>query len=154
MLELAKTNNPTEINDETAILAELADPILRHRFARRRGKFTSSRDVTPTREASMTITTSMSRTRPLIGIAIAIAGISLMSWGFVAGIDAALDASGSGPGFFVAVFFAGAALVITTAVLAVIGLSRGEHRGLWIGSLALSALPAVAILVLVVQARS
>lgn len=101
----------------------------------------------------MTSSTATSRTRPLIGIALAIAGISLMSWGFVAGIDAALDGSGSGPGFFVAVFFAGAALVITTAVLAVIGLSRGEHRGLWLGSLVLSALPAVAVIVLVVRAR-
>ncbi|MET3769163.1 hypothetical protein ABIB15_001851 [Marisediminicola sp. UYEF4] len=101
----------------------------------------------------MTSTTSTSPTRPLLGIALAIAGISLMSWGFVAGIDAALDASGSGPGFFVAVFFAGAALVITTAVLATIGLSRGEHRGLWAGSLVLSALPAVAIIVLLVRAR-
>lgn len=101
----------------------------------------------------MTSTTSASPTRPLLGIALAIAGIALMSWGFVAGIDAALDSSGSGPGFFVAVFFAGAALVITTAVIAIIGLSRGEHRGLWASSVVLSALPAVAIIVLLVRAR-
>ena len=49
---------------------------------------------------------------------------------------------------------AGAALVITTAVLAVIGLARGEHRGLWVGSLVLSTLPAVGIIALVVRARS
>lgn len=101
----------------------------------------------------MTITPATSRTRPLIGIALAILGISLMLWGFVAGIDAALDGSGSGPGFFVAVFFAGAALVITTAVFAVLGLTRGEHRGLWVGALVLSALPAAGIILLVLRAQ-
>ena len=101
----------------------------------------------------MIMTPATSRTRPLVGISLAILGISLMLWGFVAGIDAALDGGGSGPGFFVAVFFAGAALVITTAVLAVIGLTRGEHRGLWVGALVLSAVPAVGVILLVVRAR-
>jgi len=75
----------------------------------------------------MASTTSTSQTRPLIGIALVITGVALMTCGFVAAIEAALDGGGDGPGFFVTVCFAGGALVVATAVLAVVGLCRGDR---------------------------
>lgn len=82
-----------------------------------------------------------------------IAGIALVSWGFVGGIGAALDGSGNGAGAFVAIFFLGALLVLCTIVAAVLGLTGPGHRVLWSIALALGLLPVVAVIVVAINAR-
>lgn len=91
--------------------------------------------------------------RGVIALVAAIVGTVLMVWGFLAGIDAALDGSGSGPGGFVALFFIGAALVLVAIVVAVIRLIRGGSRALSWATIAVALLPIVAVLVLLVRAR-
>ena len=89
----------------------------------------------------------------LLTILAGLLGIGGVSWGFLAGIDAALSGSGSGSGPFVALFVLGAVLVIGTVVSAVLGLFSRGHRVLWSVALALGLLPVVAVIVLAVNAR-
>jgi len=90
---------------------------------------------------------------PLLTILAGLLGIGGVSWGFLAGIDAALSGSGSGSGPFVALFVLGAVLVIGTVVSAVLGLFSRGHRVLWSIALVLGLLPVVAVIVLAVNAR-
>jgi hypothetical protein len=90
---------------------------------------------------------------PLLTIFAGIIAIGLVSWGFLAGIDAALSGSGSGAGPYIALFVLGAVMVIGTVVSAVLGLFSRDHRVLWSISLVLGLLPVIAVVVLAVNAR-
>ena len=90
---------------------------------------------------------------PLLTIVVGVVGIGLVSWGFLAGIDAALSGSGSGTGPFIALFVLGAVLVIGTVVSAVLGLFTAGHRVLWSIALVLGLLPVFAVVVLAINAR-
>jgi uncharacterized membrane protein HdeD (DUF308 family) len=90
---------------------------------------------------------------PLLTILAGIIAIGLVSWGFLAGIDAALSGSGSGAGPYIALFVLGAVMVIGTVVSAVLGLFSREHRVLWSIALLLGLLPVIAVVVLAVNAR-
>jgi uncharacterized membrane protein HdeD (DUF308 family) len=90
---------------------------------------------------------------PLLTILVGILGIGAVSWGFLAGIDAALSGSEGGTGPFIALFVLGAILVIATVVSAVLGLFSHSHRVLWSIALALGLLPVIAVVVLAVNAR-
>jgi uncharacterized membrane protein HdeD (DUF308 family) len=90
---------------------------------------------------------------PLLTILTGVIAIALVSWGFLAGIDAALSGSGSGAGPFIALFVLGAVMVIATVVSAVLGLFSRDHRVLWSIALVLGLLPVIAVVVLAVNAR-
>jgi uncharacterized membrane protein HdeD (DUF308 family) len=90
---------------------------------------------------------------PLLTILAGVIAIGLVSWGFLAGIDAALSGSGGGAGPFIALFVLGAVMVISTVVSAVLGLFSRAHRVLWSIALVLGLLPVIAVVVLAVNAR-
>ena len=90
---------------------------------------------------------------PLLTIVAGMLGIAGVSWGFLAGIDAALSGNGNGAGPFIALFVLGAVLVIGTVVSAVLGFFSRGHRVLWSIALVLGLLPVVAVIVLAVNAR-
>ena len=90
----------------------------------------------------------------LAALLFGLAGAGLMVWGFLAGIDAALNGAGSGAGVFVVVFILGAILVLIALVLAVVGLVRRRSVGLSIAALIVSLLPILAVIVLWVQAQA
>jgi uncharacterized membrane protein HdeD (DUF308 family) len=90
---------------------------------------------------------------PLLTILVGFLGIGAVSWGFLAGIDAALSGSEGGTGPFIALFVLGAILVIATVVSAVLGLFSRSHRVLWSIALVLGLLPVITVVVLAVNAR-
>lgn len=103
--------------------------------------------------ASSTPASSISR-GSLAALLFAIAGAGLMVWGFLAGIDAALNGAGSGAGVFVVLFILGAVLVLIALVLAVIGLVKKRSFGLALTALIVSLLPIVAVIILWVRAQT
>ena len=92
--------------------------------------------------------------RGVIALLLAALGIVLTVGGFLAGINAGLD--GSGSGFYVALFLVGLVASVAALVLAVVGLIIGTSRVLCGVALAIALLPGLAMfaLVLVVNARS
>ena len=94
-----------------------------------------------------TSATPQGPTRGVIGIVAVLLGTGLMVWGFLAGIDAALNGSGSGAYVFMVMFIVGAALVLAAAVMAIVRLVRGAPKALHIVTLVLAALPAALVFV-------
>jgi hypothetical protein len=90
---------------------------------------------------------------PLLTILAGLLGIGAVSWGFLAGIDAALSGSTGGTGPFIALFVLGAVLVIGTVVSAVLGMFSRGHRVLWSIALILGLVPVIAVVVLAITAR-
>lgn len=85
----------------------------------------------------------------------AIVGTGLMAWGFLGGIDSALNGSGSGASpVFVVLFGVGALLVLAALVMSVVRLVRGGSRVLAAVTLVVCLLPIVAIVVLRVAAMT
>jgi hypothetical protein len=87
-------------------------------------------------------------TRGVIGIIGVLLGTGLMVWGFLAGIDAALNGAGAGALVFTIMFIVGAALVLAAAVIAIVRLVRGAPKALNIVTLVLAAIPAIAVFLL------
>lgn len=85
---------------------------------------------------------------PVAALLLAIAGAGLMVWGFLAGIDAALNAAGSGAGPFLVIFFIGAALVLVALFLAVRGLLTRKSVGLSWATLVIALLPVIGSIIL------
>lgn len=85
----------------------------------------------------------------------AIVGTGLMVWGFLAGIDSALNGSGSGaaPVFFV-LFGVGAVLVLIALVMSIVRLVRGGNRVLAAITLVACLLPVIGVVVLRVAAMT
>lgn len=87
--------------------------------------------------------------RGVIGVVAVIAGIALLVWGFLGGIDSALNGGGSGasPIFFV-MFFVGAFLVLAALILAIVRLVQGRNRGLAILTIVLAIIPIAGVIAL------
>jgi hypothetical protein len=85
----------------------------------------------------------------------AIVGTGLLVWGFLGGINSALDGSGSGasPLFYV-LFVVGAVLVLAALVLSIVRLVQGRNRALAAVTLVVCLLPIIAVIVLRVAALS
>lgn len=90
--------------------------------------------------------------RAAIALLLAVLGMVLTVWGFLAGINAALDGSGSGPGAYVAMFLVGLLASVAAMVLAVLGLIAGTSRLLSGVALALALLPGVGMFVVATAA--
>lgn len=85
---------------------------------------------------------------PVAAIILAVAGAGLMVWGFLAGIDAALNAGGSGAGPFIVIYLIGAALVLAAIIIAVRGLLTRNSVGLSWVALVIALLPVIASVIL------
>jgi hypothetical protein len=95
----------------------------------------------------------MAQTRGVIPLVAAIIGASLMAWGFISGISAALDGSGNGAGAWVGVFFLGAALVLAALIISIVRLVKGGSKPLAWVTIVVALLPIVGVVVLAIQAR-
>lgn len=98
----------------------------------------------------------VSPTRVPAGIALllAVLGTAAMYAGFVLGVPAALDGSGSGAGGFIVLFLAGAALVLAALVISIVCLVRGLARGIAILALVVALVPVVGVVILRIAAVS
>ncbi len=95
----------------------------------------------------------MATSRGVIPLVAAIVGASLMAWGFVSGISAALEASGNGAGLWVGVFLLGAALALAALIIAIVRLVKGGSKPLAWATIVIALLPIVGVVVLAIQAR-
>ena len=91
---------------------------------------------------------SPSRVPAAIALLLAVVGAVGMSWSFVAGISAALDAGGSGATPYVVVFFVAAALVLAALVVSIVCLVRGRARGVAGLALVVALAPLVVVVIL------
>ncbi len=89
----------------------------------------------------------------LVSLVLAIVGVGLAIWGFVSGIDAALDGSGNGPETSIVVFYVGSALLIVSVVLAITGLVRSFEKVIPTAALVVSTLPVAVIIVIALASR-
>jgi hypothetical protein len=106
-----------------------------------------------TREATVTSTPPSParhvRRLAIVALVLAVVGGAVGYFGFVSGIDYALNSSGGGPGPSIIIFLAGAAVVLLSVVLAVVGLLRNGAKVLSTIALVIGLLP-IAVLVVVV----
>ena len=84
----------------------------------------------------------------LIALLLAVLGGAGMTWNFVNGISAALDAGGNGAGLFVVLFIISAVLVLAALVISIVCLVRGKARGVAAVALVVSLLPIIAVIAL------
>lgn len=92
----------------------------------------------------------VSPSRVPAGIALLLAALGAvgMSWSFVSGVSAALDASGSGATPYVVMFLVSAALVLAAVVLSIVCLARGLARGIAGLALVVALVPLAAVVIL------
>ncbi len=83
----------------------------------------------------------------ITALVLALVGAALGYWGFVSGIDYALNGSGGGPGPSIIVFFVGAGLSVAAVVLAIVGLMRSNRKALPTIALVIGLLPIAALIV-------
>jgi hypothetical protein len=88
---------------------------------------------------------SPSRVPATIALVLAVIGTVGMTWSFVTGVSAALDAGGSGAGPYLVVFAIAAVLVVAALVLAIVCLIRGLARGIAVLALLVALVPLVAV---------
>ena len=91
---------------------------------------------------------SPSRVPATIALLLAVVGAVGMSWSFVAGISAALDAGGSGATPYIVVFVIASALVLAALVISIICLVRGRARGVAGLALVVALAPIVVVVIL------
>ena len=96
----------------------------------------------------------MATSRGVVPLFAAIVGASLMAWGFVSGISAALDGSGNGAGLWVGVFLLGAALVLAALIIAIVRLVKGGSKPLTWATIVIAALPVAGVVAVAVAARA
>jgi hypothetical protein len=89
----------------------------------------------------------------LVALVLAVVGAAIGVWGFVSGIDYALNGSGRGPGPSIIVFFVGAAIVVASVVLAIVALVRSSTKTVPTIALAVGLLPIAGLLVVVLANR-
>lgn len=100
----------------------------------------------------------MSAQRRVRGIAItalvlAVVGGAVGYFGFVSGIDFALNGSGRGPGSSIIIFFAGTAIMLAAVILAVVALLRRGAKVISTIALVVALLPIAGLLVIALAAR-
>jgi hypothetical protein len=83
----------------------------------------------------------------ITALVLAVVGAAVGYWGFVSGIDYALNGSGGGPGPSIIVFFVGAALSVAAVVVAIVGLMRSSRKTLPTIALVIGLLPIGALIV-------
>jgi len=90
--------------------------------------------------------------RALIPFFIALGAVALMFLSFVTGINAALDAGGSGSLFWQVVFILSAVLLIATLVLSIVKIVKKRDVVISVATLFVGVLPLVVVIILVVSA--
>lgn len=90
--------------------------------------------------------------RALIPFFIALGAVALMFLSFVTGINAALDAGGSGSLFWQVVFILSAILLIATLVLSIVKIVKKRDVVISVATLFVGVLPLVVVIILVVSA--
>ncbi|MES2093099.1 MAG: hypothetical protein V4531_04705 [Actinomycetota bacterium] len=88
----------------------------------------------------------------LVSLTLAVVGVGLAIWGFVAGIDATLYGAGA-IGTSIVIFYVGSAVLFVALVLAIIGLVRSEAKAVPTVALAVSLIPIAAIIVIALAYR-
>jgi ABC-type Na+ efflux pump permease subunit len=89
----------------------------------------------------------------ILSLVLAVAGAGLAFGGFVSGIDAALNGSGSGPGASIIIFFVGSAVLVAALVLAIVALVRSHAKALPIVAISVGLLPIAALIVIALANR-
>ncbi|MGB3910022.1 MAG: hypothetical protein WBL06_06090 [Pseudolysinimonas sp.] len=97
---------------------------------------------------------SPTRVPATTALVLAVVGASVMSWSFVNGISAALDASGTGATPYIIAFLAAAVLVVAALVISIVCLARGLARGIALVALLVSIAPIVAVIILRIGATA
>lgn len=93
------------------------------------------------------------RQRSWVALGAAIVGTALAVIGFYASIIAALNASGSGAGLALVLFFVGLALDLAAIVLAIVTLVKNGRRMLPLVAIGIALIPALVIAWLSISAR-
>lgn len=88
----------------------------------------------------------------LVSLTLAVVGVGLAVWGFVAGIDATLNGAGA-IGTSIVIFYVGSAVLFVALVLAIIGLVRSEAKTVPTVALAVCLIPIAAIIVIALATR-
>ncbi|HWH97227.1 MAG TPA: hypothetical protein VNS80_02570 [Pseudolysinimonas sp.] len=97
---------------------------------------------------------SPSRVPATIALLLAVIGAAGMTWSFITGVSAALDASGPGATPYIVVFLIAAVLVLAGFVISIVCLARGLARGIATLALLVSLAPIIAVIVLRVAATA
>lgn len=90
--------------------------------------------------------------RALVPFFVALVGVALLFWSFVAGINAALDAGGSGSLFWQVVFILALLAVVGSIVISIINLVKKRAIIISVATLFVSIVPVVMIVILAVSA--
>jgi hypothetical protein len=88
----------------------------------------------------------------LVSLTLAVVGVGLAIWGFVAGIDATLNGAGA-IGTSIVIFYVGSAVLVVALVLAIVGLVRSEQKVVPTVALAVCLIPIAAIIVIALAYR-
>ena len=88
----------------------------------------------------------------IVSLTLAVVGVGLAIWGFVSGIDATLNGSGT-IGTSIVIFYVGSAVLLVALVLAIIGLVRSESKVVPTVALAVCLIPIAAIIVIALAYR-
>lgn len=88
----------------------------------------------------------------LVSLTLAVVGVGLAIWGFVAGIDETLNGAGA-IGTSIVIFYVGSAVLLVALVLAIIGLVRSESKTVPTVALAVCLIPLAAIIVIALAYR-
>ncbi len=88
----------------------------------------------------------------LVSLTLAVVGVGLAIWGFVSGIDAALNGAGA-IGTSIVIFFVGSGILVVALVLAIIGLVRSQVKTVPTIALAVCLIPIAAIIVIALANR-
>ncbi|QNE47397.1 hypothetical protein F1C58_11125 [Glaciihabitans sp. INWT7] len=88
----------------------------------------------------------------LVSLTLAVVGVGLAIWGFVAGIDETLNGAGV-IGTSIVIFYVGSSVLFVALVLAIIGLVRSESKTVPTVALAVCLIPIAAIIVIALADR-
>jgi len=88
----------------------------------------------------------------LVSLTLAVVGVGLAIWGFVAGIDETLNGAGA-IGTSIVIFYVGSSVLLVALVLAIIGLVRSESKTVPTVALAVCLIPLAAIIVIALAYR-
>ena len=88
----------------------------------------------------------------LVSLTLAVVGVGLAIWGFVAGIDATLNGAWA-IGTSIVIFYVGSAVLFVAMVLAIVGLVRSGAKTVPTVALAVCLIPIAAIIVIALAYR-
>ncbi|MDP3207533.1 MAG: hypothetical protein Q8M65_00145 [Rhodoglobus sp.] len=92
----------------------------------------------------------MKTTRGVIPLVAALIGVAALGWSFVTGIAAALSGGGSGALPYEIIFIVALAVVLASAVLAIINLVKKRSMALGVLTLVVVAGPVIGVIVLTI----